>query len=298
MYQSTSLLVTGISGRVSGEAARHLLAHSPHVPLIGTTRTPQRAELLRSSGMTVRTADFDKADELVAAFAGAARVLFVSAPLDMSPERRMARHRAALAAMEAARVRHVVYTSLQSADDPNLAAMGSDHARTEALLQVSNLSHTVVRNSFYMDLILAMLPTAIQSGNWVTAAQDGRVSYIDWHDCARTAGECLRRPELDGRLVHATGPQALCAQDVVDIANAIFRTRMRVEHSSADDMPRRLVELGLKPQMAAVLTSIDVAIRQGAMAKVSHDVAEIVGTPPMGLESFLLAHQAELRDRL
>lgn len=245
----------------------------------------------------MRTADFDKTDGLDAAFAGAARVLFVSAPLDMAPERRMARHRAALAAMEAARVRHVVYTSLQSADDPHLAAMGSDHARTEALLQVSNMSHTVVRNSFYMDLILAVLPTAIQSGHWMTAAQDGRVSYIDWHDCARTAGECLRRPELDGRLVHATGPQALGAQDVVDIANAIFGTRIRVEHSSADDMPRRLIELGVKSPMTAVLTSIDVAVRQGAMAKVSHDVADIAGTPPMGLESFLLAHQAEFLSR-
>lgn len=297
MSHSHSLLVTGIGGQLASEAVRHLLSHIPGSCVIGTTRHPRDAEPWSRLGVDVRLADFDQPKQLDSAFTDADRVLLVSTPTTPQPGLRMAQHRAAIAAMQAAGVQHVVYTSLMGVNDPRFA-MAADHAATETLLQASGMTHTVVRDAFYMDLILARLPTAITTSRWITASGDARIAYVDRRDCARAAAACLLRPALDGRVVRATGPQALGAQDVVDIANAVLGTSMRVEHASAAELPERLVDCGMQPAMASVLASIDAAVAHGAMATVSADIVDICGMTTTRLEAFLVQHRGAISAQL
>src|SRR5947207_3434071 len=76
--------------------------------VILATRTPDALAGLAARGADVRYANFDEPRSLDAAFAGAERLLLISAT-DL--QRRVAQHAAALAAAKAAGVRHVIYTS-------------------------------------------------------------------------------------------------------------------------------------------------------------------------------------------
>ena len=248
MSYTSSLLVTGICGRVSGAAVRHILSKQLGAPLLGTTRTPLKAADIAQMDVSVRQADFEHPEHLAQSFEGADRVLFVSTPSPSQRGQRLAQHRAAVAAMQAAKVRHVVYTSMQGVNQSHLEAVLSDHRDTEALIQSSGITHTFVRDAFYMDLILAMLPTAVRTGCWVTASQDGRIAYVDWADCSRTAAECLVRPELDGQIYNATGPEALSVREVVALANSTLGTSIRVEDVNSSEMSEYLVRSGMHPK--------------------------------------------------
>ncbi len=292
MSNKSSLLVTGISGRVSSAAVRHILSKRLDKPLLGTTRTPQNGGDMSQLDINVRQADFDDPEHLPQSFEGAGRVLFVSTPSPSELGKRMAQHRTAVAAMQAAQVRHVVYTSMQGADQSLLGAVVSDHRDTEALINASSMTHTFVRNAFYMDLILSMLPTAVRTGCWVTAAQNGRIAYVDWVDCARTVAECLVRPDLDGQIFNATGSAALSVREVVALANKVLGTAIRVDDVSSSEMSEYLVRSGMHPKMAAVLSMIDVGIAQGAMSAVAGDVLQITGRTPLTVEQFLINNRS------
>jgi NAD(P)H dehydrogenase (quinone) len=102
------LIITGGSGQLARRAAELLLAKIAPQDLIVTTRTPAGLRSLAERGVVVRQADFAAPQTLRAAFAGAERMLLVSAT-DL--DQRTAQHRAAIDAAKAAGVRHVVYTS-------------------------------------------------------------------------------------------------------------------------------------------------------------------------------------------
>lgn len=294
MSDHSSLLITGVSGRVSSAAVRHIVSKQLNATLSGITRTPLKATDILPKGISIRKADFDDPERLPQSFRSAERVLFVSTPSTSLQGQRLTQHRAAVAAMAAAKVRHVVYTSMQGADQPFLDTVVSDHRDTEALIKTSGMTYTFVRDAFYMDLILAMLPTAVRTGCWVTAAREGRIAYVDWADCARTAAECLVRPDLDGRIYNATGAAALSVREVVALANKVLGTSIRVEDADHSEMREYLVSSGMHPQMAAVLSMIDVGIAQGAMSTVADDVLKVTGRMPLTVEQFLIDHRSSV----
>src|SRR5215471_14241822 len=105
---STRLAITGASGQLGRRTAEIVLAQCEPRDVILATRTPAALSDLAERGADVRYADFDEPASLLPAFAGAERLLLISAT-DL--QRRVAQHEAALAAAKAAGVRHVIYTS-------------------------------------------------------------------------------------------------------------------------------------------------------------------------------------------
>jgi NAD(P)H dehydrogenase (quinone) len=289
---SHSLLVTGVSGHLGRLAAHHLLLDRPQgVSLRGCTRTPDRAAALAERGMAVIAADFDDPASLDRAVGGVDGLLLVSTGAEHAGPVRVRQHLAALAAARRAGVGHVVYTSLQCADDSPLRALVADHAATEAALPPR---HTVLRNAFYMEMVLATLPPAIRSGRFVTAAGAGRIAYVARADCARVAAQALRRPDDAPPRLEVTGAESFDAYALVEVANAVLGTSIVVEAVPPDELAARLVAGGQPPALAAVLAGLDRGVAAGAMAAVHGDVAAFTGTPPIPLAGFLAAHRGVL----
>src|SRR4029079_7352462 len=98
-----------------------------------------------------RHGDFDDEHGLRTAFRGGERLLLISSVVTGS--RRVAQHASAIAAAEAAGVGHVVYTSFVGAPEGNPAAVAADHLATERALEACGLEVTVLRHSWYADVI-------------------------------------------------------------------------------------------------------------------------------------------------
>ena len=149
---SGRVAITGASGQLGRLVAERVLAQCAPRDVILATRSPDALSDFAARGAEIRHADFDEPDSLRDALVGAERMLLISAT-DL--ERRVAQHRAAIAAAKAAGVRRVIYTSGSMPEPPNPAAVAPSHYATEQALAASGLAWTVLRNSLVRGLPIA-----------------------------------------------------------------------------------------------------------------------------------------------
>ncbi|NYE59339.1 NAD(P)H dehydrogenase (quinone) [Duganella sp. 1224] len=266
----TTLLVAGASGHLGRLVLQHLRRLGAH-HLIATTRTP-------SSGQ--RYADFDNADSLPAAFAGAQRMLLISTALGYAGPRRVAQHRNAIDAAVRAGVKSIVYTSL-------LGAVNDDHTQTETMLRDSGLPHIILRNAYYMEPLRDTLAAAAGCGKLVSAATIGRAAYITRDDCALAAAHALLLPPAT-RQLDIVGPQALSGADLAKIGSEAFGKPIAFSAVGPGERADMLAAQGTPPQLARMIAHVEKALDSGMMDSTSKDYTALTGRQACTLRDFLL----------
>lgn len=288
MGQNT-LLVTGASGQL-GRRVLELLLESNAGQIIATTRTPEKLADFGARGVIVRKADFDDSASLVEAFKGADRLLLISTDALDVPGRRLKQHVNAVKAAEAVGVKHVVYTSLinPSADSPVLIA--GDHRGTEEALAASQLDWTVLRESVYTDMLPQVVGQAIQTGQLMTAAGQGKIAYITREDCAYAAAGALTDNFNGRRTLDITGPSAISHADLAAIASQMTGRAIAYIPLEPAVLVQGMVGAGLPQPIAELLVSFDTAIAQGRFDVVTNAVQQLSGHAPTSVADFLAAH--------
>ncbi len=290
-----TLLVTGASGHLGGAVVRHLLdtLQFPPERLIATSRNPDALRDLVARGVIVRTADFDQPATLGAAFTGADRLLLVSTDALMEPGKRLTQHRAAVQAAADVGVKHVVYTSLPSADTSHVS-FAPDHWGTEQALSASSLGWTVLRNAWYFENLAYALPSALASGEWATSAGGGGIAYIARDDLARAAAVALASPDATNRVLTLTGTQAYTARDIAARVSTLIGKSLSVVDITPAQQVEGLRAHGFPPVLADVFASFDVATAAGDLGEVTDDYAQLTGQSPTRLDAWLPANIALL----
>ena len=176
------------------------------------TRKPEKLADLAARGVIVRRADFEDPQGLQAALAGADAVLIVSTDAIDRPGRRLAQHRAAVAAAVSAGVKRAVYTSMPN-PETSPVVFAPDHLGTEQALKASGLSWTILRNCWYADFLIPTLAPAVASGELIAATGEGGAPYVTREDCAQAAAAALASSDASNRTWNITGP------DLVTFAN-------------------------------------------------------------------------------
>lgn len=252
------LLVTGASGHLGRRVIAHLLDTEKVAPgrIIATTRRPASLADLAARGVDVRAADFDEPGSLRQAFTGAGRLLLISTDALLQPGQRIAQHRNAVEAATAAGVAHVVYTSMPEPEvSPVLFA--PDHLGTEQALAASPLAWTILRNAWYFENLLGSVGHVLASGQWFSAAGDGKVAYLGREDAARAAAAALASPHEGNRTLTLTGAEALSTRDVAALLTEITGKPVQVVDVSVEALTAGLQAAGLPAPLAAVYASFD-----------------------------------------
>lgn len=289
-----TLLVTGAGGHL-GRRVVELLLQSGAGRVVAASRDPSRLAALAAKGAETRKADFDDPAGLDAAFAGIDRLLLVSTDALGEPGRRLAQHRAAVAAAKRAGVKHVVYTSMLKPEPGSPVPFAPDHYGTEQALAESGLGWAVLRNSWYMENLFLSLPSVLASGSWPSAAGEGRVAYVAREDCARAAAAVLSASEPPAGTIDITGPEALSIQEIAArVAEAAGRP-IGVVPLSDEALAAGLAAAGVPAPLAALLVAFDVNTRLGNVAAISDGVARLTGREPETLAHFLARNREALR---
>lgn len=285
MPTGQTLLVTGASGQL-GRRVVELLLEAGETQIIATTRTPDKLADLAARGVDVRYASFDEPDVLTAAFSGADRLLLISAD---TPGIRQQQHLAAIHAAVAVGIKHIVYTSLISADDTPVV-IAPDHVATEAALAASGVGYTVLRNNIYAEVLINALAQAqALGGNLFSAAGDGKIAYITREDCARAASAALAAAFEGQRMLDVTGPEALSQADIARIATEIGPQPVTYVPLSVETLTANMVQAGLPQPVAEIIASFDAAAAQGKLSAVSSTVEDLTGHKPAHVADFLTA---------
>ena len=141
-----SVVVTGATGQLGRLTVEALLRRGvPASEVVATGRDTTGIKDLADRGVVVRRADFTDPGSLAAAFAGAGRLLLVSASVPV--EERVAGHRRAIDAALTAGVSLVAYTSTLQADTA-ATIIGATHRATEEYLRERRAPSVQLRNGW------------------------------------------------------------------------------------------------------------------------------------------------------
>lgn len=287
---SVRVAITGASGQLGRLVAERLLAQCAPRDVILATRSPHALADFAARGAEVRRANFDEPDSLRSALAGSKRMLLISAT-DL--ERRVAQHRAAIAAAEAAGVRHVIYTSGSRPEPPNPAAVAPSHYATEQALAGSGLAWTVLRNSLYADYQVPEAMRAIETGVLAHTRGAGCVAYVARDDCAAAAAAVLLQDGHDGATYDITGPQSFDAQALAALYGELGGKPVAVRPIDDTTFVAGLVGSSTDGHLrygAELLASFGRAIREGFLDVRSDAVAKLTGRAPRSLRDVLEPH--------
>lgn len=190
-----TVLVVGATGQQGGAVARELLRRGHQVH--GLTRNPdsRRAQALAAAGATMLRGDLDDPASLTAALDGVDGVFLMTSFWEHGYDGEVRHGRHMIEAAEAAGVRHLVYSSVGSADRETGIPHFDSKYDVEILLAASDLSWTVLRPVSFMENWSGGR-AELGGGRYETPlGPDAIVQHVSVQDIGRFAAEAFESPD-------------------------------------------------------------------------------------------------------
>ena len=288
-----TVLVTGASGQLGRLVIDALLASGKLAPadIIATTRDVAKLDAYAAKGVTVRAADFDDPASLDAAFAGATKVLIISTDALDTPGRRLAQHKAAIAAAARAGAKHILYTSMPQPDDSRVT-FAPDHLGSEEAIKATGIPYTILRDGWYAENLFMSLPHALQTGSWYTSTGEGRIAHITRADTAAALAGAVLKAGGESRTYTLTGTKTHTAEEIAAIVSKATGKPLAVVHVTDAQLAEGLKAAGLPEAFVPTIVSFDASTREGKIAMVTDDAQALSGRAPTSFEDFVAANKA------
>ncbi|GGW13622.1 NAD(P)-dependent oxidoreductase [Streptomyces capoamus] len=281
------IVVTGATGQLGRLTVEALLRRGiPAADIIATGRDIAGIKDLADRGITVRRADFADTDGLAEAFAGAERLLLISASVPV--RERVANHRRVIDAAASAGVSLVAYTSTTHADTAT-TVISATHGETEAYLRDRGIPSVLLRNGWYLENYTSQLPQILQNSAVVGAAGQGRISAASRADYAEAAAVVLTAEGHTGAVYELGGDESFTLTELAAAISAAAGKQVTYADLPVADLAQVLVAAGLPAELAEVLADADRGMNRGEMYTDSGDLRRLIGRPPVTLAEALAA---------
>lgn len=294
-----AIVVTGASGDLGNRVCESLIKQIPATELILVSRQTDKLSWAKEQGATVREADFDNPDQLKQAFQGGHVLLLIST---LSIGRRVEQHGNAIAAAKAAGVPHVVYTSSIGIQPQTPSISGQEHYKTEQILQKSGLEFTILRNSWYADVLpMLILKPSLEAGEMIMSAGDGHIAPIAKQDCAEAAASVLLAAEKhQGSIYELTGPELFTMTQLAALASEKAAKPLQYKNISHEERQAMFDAMGLSRDYeegmmsethnawaSTEMLTYEMAINQEFFSICSHHFTLITGRPAISMAEIL-----------
>ncbi len=273
------IAVTGANGQLGRLVVKGLLERMQANQIIAAVRDPEQAQALRSLGVEIRKADYDRPETLQKAFQDVERLLLISAVV---PGERLRQHQAVIEAAKKAGVNFIAYTSMLRAETSDLV-LAAEHKATEEYVRDSGMGFALLRNGWYFENHTASLKTALEHGVIIGAAGEGRFASASRADYAGAAVAVLTEPGHDNMTYELAGDKGFTlhelAAEVTKQAGApvTYRNLTPLEYEAA------LLGFGLPKMIVEVVVDADMKAQHGSLDSSSRDLSRLLGRPTTSL---------------
>jgi uncharacterized protein YbjT (DUF2867 family) len=246
--------ITGITGKVGGEIARHLLASGQSVRAV--LRDRAKATDWAAKGCDVAIAEMENAEQLAAAFSGTEGV-FILPPSDFDPEPGYPEAKRVIdqvtRALITARPQRVVCLSTIGADAPHDNLL-TQRTLMERSLSAIGLPVTFLRPGWFMENALWDVASARDEGVVRSFLQpaDKAFPMVATRDVGRLAADLLRQHWSGTRIVELEGPVRVSANDLARAFAVVLGRPVRVEIVSRDSWEGLFRAQGMKNPQARI----------------------------------------------
>ena len=266
------IAVTSVSGQLGSAIAKQLIKETGEDKVIGTARTPEKANHL---GIEIRRGDYNNRQQFDEALRGVDAVLLVSG-MD-APEKRIQQHRNVIEAAKRNGVKKMVYTSIIG-DEHKTAfkPIVKSNRQTEKDVQASGLQWVIGRNGIYIEPDLEYLDNYVRDGEIRNCAGDGKCAYTSRTELAHAYARLLLDDKHNGEIYNLAG-KPITQAELADFINQVYGTKLSYHSVSVEAyLKERKEELG--EFLGTVIAGIYEGIRNGAN-DVHSDFAEILERP-------------------
>lgn len=269
------IAITGATGQLGRLVINELLKKVPASEIIAAVRSPEKAADLQALGVTLRAADYSKAETLHSAFAGVDKLLLISSS---EVGQREAQHKAVIDAAKAAGVGFIAYTSLLHADTSPLG-LGVEHRATEAQLKASGIPFALLRNGWYTENYAASIAPALAHHAFIGAVGEGHIASAARIDYAAAAAEVISRDDQAGKVYELAGDDSYTlAQFSAEIAKQSGEQVDYINLPQAE-FAAALKGAGLPDGLSEMLADSDAGAEKGGLFDDSHTLSKLIGRP-------------------
>jgi uncharacterized protein YbjT (DUF2867 family) len=237
-----------------------------------------------STGVSTVIADFSSRESMKHALTGVDALYLVCSPIPALVELESN----VIDASREKGVKHLVLNSaLGAADYPK--SFPAWHRIVEDRLKASGLAFTILRpNSFMQNILSFVAPSIRQRGAFFAAMGDARVSFLDLRDIAAVISRILTSPgEHMGKTYELNGPEAVTYAELAQrIARVCDRPAKFVDIPEAAQRTSML-GLGMPEWQVDALLDLQRYYTNGQGGEVTEVLAQLLGRPPVKLDSFL-----------
>jgi NAD(P)H dehydrogenase (quinone) len=191
-------------------------------------------------------------------------------------------------------LRHLVKLSAALAAHDAVSSVLRMHAEIEDYLVMSQVPHTLVSPTSFMELALIDAASIREDDRWVGTAPDGVNSLIDSDDVVDVVVQVLRDPSKRGGTHLLTGPEALTWTEVASAMSVVTGRTITYNAISTSARRDQLESAGLAEWRVDLLLGIDELNRHSVYATPNDRVRELAGRPPRRIEEFLRRHQTAI----
>jgi uncharacterized protein YbjT (DUF2867 family) len=267
-------LITGATGDVGSRVVQHLLRRNVRPRVLA--RNEAKARLLFGEGVDVFVGDLAEPASFREALKGTDALFLVN----VGPEIPQRDKSVALLAKEM-KVKKIV--KLSSLDVEHGLAIGAWHEKGEAAIRTSAVPFTFVRPTGFMSNLLAWAHSIKTEQIVRSSTADGRRPFIHSEDIAAVSVEALFTDAYIGQAIPITGPDSLTFGEATAIIAEAIGHPLKYEPISDEEARERYAKVSGSPEETEAHVALWRAIREGRLAKVTHDVERILGRRPITL---------------
>ncbi len=264
----SEIAVMGATGHTGNVIARNLLALGHRVRAMG--RSAERLEPLRQQGAQVHVGNCADPAYLARAFGGADAV-YALMPFDPAApgfmELQRTQGEAIVAALQAARVPHVVALSSLGADQPTGTGVLTSLYEQEQRLATLQHSHVLkLRPAMFFEGLFNLLPGVKYGGSLADAFDPGLpIPMIATRDIADAATGALDQRHWTGHsLRELLGPGDLCHDQLAAfVGGVIGQPALAYQQLPYADAAQGMAQAGIAPDLAQLLAEMARALNEG-----------------------------------
>jgi NAD(P)H dehydrogenase (quinone) len=274
--------ITGATGQLGRLTIEALKASISPANIIALARNPEN---IADLGIEARRADYRDNASFEAALQGVDVVILISSN-DFRD--RVGQHQTVIAAAKAARVKHIVYTSMLKAGTSPLLVVG-DHKATEELIFASGLAYTILRNPWYTENWTGSLPVAIKAGAVIGSAGDARVSPATRLDLAEALAKVATGEGHANRIYELGGDESFTLAELAAEVSAQTGQTIPYQDLPKDVYLGILASFGLPPGVPEVIADADALAAGGWLLEESRTLSRLIGRPTTTLKTAVAA---------
>jgi NAD(P)H dehydrogenase (quinone) len=281
------ILITAATGHLGNATIEFLLKKIPAGQIEGLIRNEAKAAGLSAKGITLRKGDYFDVQSLEKAFKDIDTLVFISSG-DL--QNRVQQHQNVVNAAKVAGVKHIIYTSVVKATPTLKFTVGIDHYHTEEMLKQSGIPYTILRHTFYTEVLPLFFGGALQTGQWFYAAGDAKANFASRTDMAEAIANVAANPAPHANKVYEiTSGRSYSFHEVAGIVSQATGKQISYIPIPLEALKEGMKQAGVPEDHIPMYASIAESISAGELDVTEDSLEKLLQRKPVDLKDYLPA---------